>query len=480
MTTLYASTYADRSKTASGAPVRSKGERSTARFSAKRTGSRGRLGLHYFPDTLHYRDSDLQTWLPELQALGVSWLVLFSDMNRAIPEAFVSGLVKAGIEPIIQFRLPLDAPPVLNEIGTLLQAYARWGARYVIFHDRPNARASWSASNWVQQDLVERFLDRFLPVASLARSFDLIPVFPPLEPGGNYWDTAFLRSALEALQRRKQVDLLNHLVLSAYAWTGEKPLNWGAGGPERWPMTRPYRSTPGSEDQLGFRIFDWYEAIASSVLQRPCQILLLQAGVGSDPSTVQASSQAPSPFLSDDEICLRIARLLAGETVVDPLDGESELEPVSPQVIACNFWLLSADPSSPFAAQGWYQADGARRPVADKIRAWQQSRPKSETLLDMDPADRRNGKVINHYLLLPGFEWGVSDWYLEIIRPYVKKHLPTIGFSPEEAELAARVTVVGSLSSYPEDLLSHLQNAGCQVEQISGDGMDIATQLAER
>jgi len=52
-----------------------------------------RLGLHYFPDTIHYRQSDLQTWLPELRQLNVQWLVLRSETNRAIPETFLDGLL---------------------------------------------------------------------------------------------------------------------------------------------------------------------------------------------------------------------------------------------------------------------------------------------------------------------------------------------------------------------------------------------------
>jgi hypothetical protein len=92
-----------------------------------------RCGFHYYPDTLHYRESDLLTWLPELQSLGVSWLVLRSEFDRAIPEVFLRGVKQAGIQPIIQFQLSLEGMPALKEIGTLLEVYARWGARYALF-----------------------------------------------------------------------------------------------------------------------------------------------------------------------------------------------------------------------------------------------------------------------------------------------------------------------------------------------------------
>ncbi len=82
--------------------------------------------------------------------------------------------------------------------------------------------------------------------------------------------------------------------------------------------------------------------------------------------------------------------------------------------------------------------------------------------------------------MLPGYEWGISDWYLEVIRPFVKKYRPTVGFSLEEAEKASRVTVVGNAQNYPENLLDRLQKAGCYIEQIGGDGTNIATELSVR
>ncbi len=454
-----------------------------------------RIGFHYFPDTLHYREADLQTWLPELQELGASWLVLRSEQNRAIPEQFLRGLKRAGIEPIIQFPLSLEPPPVLEEIRMLLEVYARWGARYLVFYDRPNARSAWPAAGWAQQDLVERFLDRYLPAAGLALQLGQTPVFPPLEPGGSYWDTAFLRSALLAMQRRKQEALLQRLVLSAYAWTGEalpgadsngdngakrRSLDWGAGGPERWPQTRPYQIAKDSQDQRGFRIFDWYQAVARSVLHQDCPVILFGAGLPGNPQAGGACDPQEQAVT-----CTSIARLLAGETVMDPLVEANALELVPQQVVCANFWLLSADPASPYFDQAWYENKEKKRPAANMLRAWRRdSWWRDQAQENRASADRPTVPVtsrsIRHYLLLPGYEWGVSDWYLEVIRPFIKKHRPTVGFSLEEAEKAARVTVVGNPQNYPEDLLFRLQKAGCQIEQIGGDGTNIATELSER
>ena len=356
-----------------------------------------RLGLHYFPDTLHYRDTDLQTWLPELQELGAGWLVLRTEHERAIPEQFLRGLKQAGVEPLVQFPFGLEDPPNLKETATLLEVYARWGVRYLIFYDKPNTRQAWPATGWAQQDLVERFLDRYLPLANLAQQVGLTPVFPALVPGGDYWDTAFLRSALQIMQRRKQDALLEHLVLSAYGWTGGagRSLGWGAGGPERWPLSRPYQLPEGSQDQRGFRIFDWYLAIARGVLHEACSLILLQAGHPGEgagaPVTGDAAAEArpeeaiqnAAPMtasISGEEqakTCTTIAHLLAGEQVADPTaasgDEAAMLEPIPDPVIACNFWLLSADPASAHSSSAWFADKEHKRPVVDAMRDWKRA-----------------------------------------------------------------------------------------------------------
>ncbi|HEX2981304.1 MAG TPA: hypothetical protein VHO48_13630 [Anaerolineaceae bacterium] len=437
-----------------------------------------RIGFHYFPDTLHYRESDLATWLPELQSLGVSWLVLHSAADRAIPESFLSGLASAGIHPLIQFHLSLAGPTEPADIQPLLESYARWGACGVVFFDRPNSRTSWPTSGWAQQDLVERFLDRFLPLACSALDAGLTPILPPLEPGGNYWDTAFLRAALESLVRRKQSRLLQSMALGAYAWGSGHSLNWGAGGPETWPDTRPYLTPTGSQDQRGFRIFDWYQTISMAVLGQTLPLVLFQAGAPSDPMILTAT---PSDGQIGPDTAVAIARLLAGETIADPTDRQTALEPIPQQVIAASFWLLADDPASLFHSQAFYQGSREPLPAVQALKAYL-ARPvpaQKKTVPDTYSA-AVPGHPIRHYLLLPTYEWGVADWHLDVIKPFVKKHAPAVGFSLDEARLAQKVTVVGSVQTFPETDLENLRASGCTVERISGDGTSIASQLAER
>ncbi len=435
-----------------------------------------RLGFHYYPDTLHYREADLCKWLPTLQELGASWITLVTPVKRAIPETFLKGLINAGIKPILHVHAPI-LPSVLSEIRPCLDIYASWGVHYICFFDRPNSRSSWPASAWAQNNLVERFLDIYLPLAQNAIQAGLTPVFSPLQPGGDYWDTAFLQAALQSIQRRGAQNIAEKLVLGAYAWSANRSLNWGAGGPERWPGATPYQTKPGSEDHLGFRIFDWYLALYQSVLGKHGRVIL--TGAGSRLGDNQQSGNKPVDPQMHAKMNLTIAQLFSSESSETLPPG---IEPVTNHVLACNFWLLTASPNHPDAAQAWFQEDGNALPSAAQLRQWVSSsnitRRKSNTLNEIFHPTT-SSKPIQHYLLLPSYAWGISGWHFELIRPFVQKYLPTIGFSILEASQASKVTILGNLAGFPANTLDTLLNSGCIVEQIEGDGTELATKLAE-
>lgn len=521
-----------------------------------------RIGFHYFPDSTHYREKDLEQWLPKLLNLKASWLVLKGETTRAIPEFFINGLREAGIEPIVQFDLTLPCREDELNLEPILNSYGKWGMKYVIFFDQPNRRSSWAVQHWVQKDLVKQFLDQYLPFAYQAIHAGLKPVLPPLEPGGNYWDTAFLRSILETFEKRKLNQLVDELALSAYAWVGKKALNWGAGGPERWVEARPYFTPPNEQDQRGFRIFDWYISNFYAVFQKECPILLLQAGIDGHPSTLNEDSSLDSRHKFTN---LAIGRLAMGEHVVEPGNPDVTLVKIPDQVLCVNFWLLTCETRSPYEKQAWYHPSGKQLPI---VKAWldwfgsgeiqpeivspnviSESKPEitfgspdrinvpassamseisssnfdtspelEEKITPKDqidaameeekgmnvpanldrtipyhtpPQEHVSGvnpvkkaalfpRPIQHYLLLPSYDWGISDWHLEVIRPFVKKYQPTIGFSLKEAVLASKVTIIGNHQTFPDEIIERLRASGCEVERISGDGTTIATELAKR
>ncbi len=434
----------------------------------KETLNLGNIGFHYYQDTLHYSQQDLGVWLPRLSALSASWLVLISEPSRAIPERFINGIIESGITPIIHFKLPLPDAPSANELRPILEAYRRWGIQYVVFFDKPNDSASWSTAGWSHQDLVERFLDRFLPLALEALLLGLTPVFPPLQPGGSYWDTSFFKSALQSMQRRGHDNLVKSMVLGSYAYTFGHELNWGYGGSDQWPLTRPYSTPEGSQDQRGFSNFAWLQSIVHSLGLEPLPVIQFGAGVKSPDSSFSPEIHA--------EVVLSILSL------VDQVN--SGASPAG--ILATNFWLLAAEPGTPFNSQAWYPNDSTALPVVRVMAP--KLEPKSTTAFHTTDAPIETAIAtnddslhpINHYLLLPTYEWGVADWHLDVTRPYIRKYLPTVGFSIEEAALAKKVTVIGGEESFTLEQMSQLRDRGCVVDQIAGDGTSIATQLLER
>jgi hypothetical protein len=345
-----------------------------------------RIGFHYYPDTCHFRQSDLETWLPRLVELGAAWLTVLAPAERAIPESFIRGLLSAGIQPLLHFCLPVGQPAPVESLRLLLGPYSRWGVRQVAFYQRPNARSSWPAAAWARNDLVERFLDDFTPLALAAQAQGLTVITPPLEPGGDYWDLSFLRTALRSLQRRGGGKMLESLALGAYAWINERPLGWGAGGPERWPGARPYSTPAGQQDQLGFRIFDWYLSVCQQELGFRLPIYLLRAGQRL-PSGLSPEQGQPTR-LSHARQNLSAARWMAG----DP-GSTHAADAVSLDVKACNFWLLAAEEGDQRASQSWFQPSGERLPAVEAFRTWVAYQRKSQAgALPMPPAETGGAK----------------------------------------------------------------------------------------
>ncbi len=409
-----------------------------------------KVGFHYRVDADHYSDRDLGTWLPRIKELDASWVVLNAPASRAVPEGFIATLKMEGVEPVLHFQITPHQVPPLEEMVMFFENYSRWGVKYVILFDRPNRQAGWGPEAWAQSDLPERFLDGFLPLAEAAVAVGLVPVFPPLEPGGDYWDTIFLSGALDGIKRRASQPLQKRLILSAYAGLNSRPLSWGRGGPQSWPEAQPYITPENSQDQRGFRIAEWYLTISETILERKLPLLML--GI-----------HGPAPQGADlPKILVEGARLIARQTV----EG---LDPLPEEVIGGAFWLLAADPGSDAEEAAWFTPEGAGKPVVELFTHQEKAQPVEKSVGHFR---------ISHYLLLPSFEWGVADWYLNITRPFIKRHRPTVGFSLEEALQAERVTVVGGEEHFSEEQLNQLRGQGCLVRRVEGDGTKIASQLA--
>ena len=239
-------------------------------------------------------------------------------------------------------------------------------------------------------------------------------------------------------------------MIGAYSCPGKHPIQWGAGGPERWPNARPYYTPPGVEDQCGFRIFDWYTTISQAVLTSSIPIFLF--GLGYTPDVEDHVNRN-----------LTITRLLDGEFI----EG---YEAIPFEVIGGAFRPL-IDPHNDIV-QGWFRQNGEPHPQADAVRQ------RVERFSGINQPDQTELSSIRHYLLLPSYEWGISDYHLDIIRPFIKKHQPTVGFSLDEAQNAKRVTVIGGEGTFSEASLNKLRAAGVVVKRIDEDGTNIASAIA--
>lgn len=422
-----------------------------------------KIGFHYFQDTAHYTNKDLNTWLPELIKLNTGWVVLLSDSSRAIPEQFIHGLKTANITPIVHFCFRLPDAPSPADMRAIFEAYAHWGVKNVVLFNKPNQINSWSSASWSQQDLVERFVDRFLPLANEALRSGLIPVFPPLEPGGDYWDTSFLRSSLASIKRRSGDTLLKRISFAVTTHTFGHDLNWGAGGPQKWNAAKPYFTPVGCEDQCGFNNWQWVESIAKNA--GITDVTLFQFGCG-----IKTETELYSPVIHSE----------ITEEILERIQSPSLFS-----VKASLFWLLAAESGTEEYSQAWFKTNGKTLPIVKVLTLDDECAINKTISAKNISAEKFSNEneyphPIEHYLLLPSYEWGVADWHLEVTRPFVIKHRPTIGFSIDEALLAKKVTVIGGDQDFAPEMLSHLRNCGCEVEQISGDGTSIATILAQR
>ncbi|MEP7198637.1 MAG: hypothetical protein ABI874_02360 [Chloroflexota bacterium] len=303
------------------------------------------IGFHYFPDFMHYASADLARWLPILQSVGASWLTLLAPLDGTLPERFVRGLLGSGIEPIIRLYTPTVAPLDRAQLNRLGRAYASWGVHYLHVFNEPNLAIAWT--DFCTDGLPERFMDNLLPCLEVLMNIDgLVPLFPPLAQGGHVWDTEFLAACLDLFNARGYSSLFDRIGVAMHNYAGNRPLMWGHGGPSRWPDAQPYSTPPGVEDQLGFRLFEWYDAIIRARVGRSLPLIACESGARFGARDV---SELPA-----------IDRMLHAQR-----HAEMSFAVMNNQVPACvfnnAFWLLSANPDSPFANDGWFNADGSPR-----------------------------------------------------------------------------------------------------------------------
>jgi hypothetical protein len=137
-------------------------------------------------------------------------------------------------------------------------------------------------------------------------------------------------------------------------------------------------------------------------------------------------------------------------------------------VIGGAFWLVADSPEDQQTLGAWFRPNGEALPIVEAIQK------RAGNLPNGQPSSQTESRLLSHYLLIPSFEWGISDFHFDLIRPFVKEHQPTIGFSVEEAIQAKRITVVGGPDIFPEEKANQLRSAGCVVDRLSTESAEMA------
>ncbi len=300
------------------------------------------IGFHWFPDYRHYEARHLEAFLPLLQRLRASWLVLPSHPYESIPEHFIRGLVEQDIEPVIDLAIPYISFLDQEKLRLICERYASWGVDYISLFREPNLAKRWP--QWKEEGLAARFMDLLVPCLETMHQVEgIIPLFPPLYPGGDYWDTLFLAECFDILNQRGKGELYDKMAVGLENFAFNRPLTWGRGGPARWPSAQPHLTPPGCEDQRGFHQFDWYDQIIRQKVGRSLPLLGLANGVAlgdqADPNLPPIDEEAHA------ERSVEISQMMMRGEVPNAFFNNA-------------FWLLVAEEASPYAQQRWFRPDG--------------------------------------------------------------------------------------------------------------------------
>lgn len=414
------------------------------------------FGFTYFSSPEYLVNKKIKTWMPVMRELGASVVVIQANFDRAIPEDVFLCARDNHLTPVVQFTSELPLARKFNEVAFLLEVYAKWGVNEVIFGEKPNMKYAWPVAGWHYESLVDHFLDRFIPLATQAVRLGLTPVAPPLQPGGDYWDTAFMELFLSGLKRRQMSEILDPLILASFGYTFDKPLDWGRGGPERWSLSRPYQTTKGEQDQLGFHQFEWMQVIGQKATGKRLQTIILDAG---NPGNRYSQTDAGKVF----EGIRQIMRVCQGQGLEDENERSGYIG-FNDLTRFCAFGLDTINEMMPqsFEPQDLLRLFGGNaRSKAGQVEGSDLTKP------------------IKHYLLLPLHKSGVSDAILNKVRPLIKSCHPTIGFSLKEAALAEKVSVYPDQSLFPAKAINQLRNSGSIVKILPESGIEIATSLQD-
>jgi hypothetical protein len=382
-----------------------------------------RHAFHIPADKLQADPTYLDRFLSFAKASNTQRTLVEVPSLQSLPISAISTLIQNGMHVDIFLKTNLIEEFDLLGYQDLINNLAGLQIERVILFDRPNRQDFWRPESWVKPDLVDQFLEKFIILAEKCLEKNIQPVFPPLQPAGDYWDTAFLRLTLQNMKDKGKSTLLESLMLSTYCWTYERPLNWGAGGPECWPSSAPYYTPEDSQDQQGFCTFEWYQAQVKAVLNTTLPILLLEAGRSAEYGSASQNAEEEEATATVQKI---LNRLYTAETIAEEESNPSVLLPE--EVVTCNF-LVDVEWET---LQALFSGSPVSQPtVLEPETAATGEEPKSIASAESQ-----------HYLLLPDESWLENPMKAALLEPFRSRYHPLVGTSLSEALDAREVTLI--------------------------------------
>ena len=381
-----------------------------------------KLGFHYFLDVEQFNPADSNLWIQKLREINAKWLVIKNPQDRAIPEEFIRSFSDAGINLIINFNEDVSSDVDFSSLSTLLNVYGKWGVKYAYLFEKPNLQSKWGDINWNNQDIVKTHLNKFISFAQLCEKYHIKPVFSPLFPSGDYWDLAFLEESLKGLASLAASLINNNLILSAFGWNWGHSIEWGSGGKKKWPESKPFHQKQNTQNQQGFRTYEWYLELSEKVFGKRLPIIILEAGIPNDRFTGNSLKTVHTDDL------FAITHLLAGENVFNPKKPEILLSPIPSEVIGCNFFILSAQMEKKYFPYRWFTPKGVPLAPARTLGLTDDA-PTMQT-------EKHSAKMNNpieefhfkyrRYILFSDSQKQDMPSLLEKLDPYIKKFKPHI------------------------------------------------------
>jgi len=291
-----------------------------------------RIGFHYPGNSEDFSLSAAKNIIRKLKRAKAKWLIINNPPGRAVPEEYIRYLSSQDINLIVHFGYADINAIDLSDLNTILYVYGKWGVKYASLIDQPNMRHRWGEKMWGQNNIVEFHAQLFIEFARICVRNDIQPVFSPLKPAGDYWDLAFLENSFQILQNHADPSILRKLVLSAFGWHYNHPVDWGTGGKTRWPNVKPMIQNTNSQDQCGFRAYEWVSEISSKVFGRKLPTIIFEAG-NAGPDT----NEDHQPELDWSHQLQQAVRLLSGENGYAEDNPDQLLPEIGQEVIACCF-----------------------------------------------------------------------------------------------------------------------------------------------